>query len=188
MSPESSAVIDEKERLRKSARLHGVAVYTRSLEALRNELTTLLRQRQAIDERMAEIHNSENLYLAVCEEDGVPLPSDLLLPYNEEMPLSLSIVDAIRNLLKQRSDGMTAAEVRDGLIAMEIDLHKVWNPIVVIRWILKRLMERGEIAGIPENKPVRYQWKTPVGSAMKLGLPRTRTLGRHRKEPEARPA
>ena len=179
MSPESSAVTDYKDRLRNSARFHGVCVYTRALEALR--------QRQGIDERMAELQRSVNVLLEVCEEDSVPLPSDLLLPFSEEMPLSISLIDAIRHLLMRRSDGMTAAEVRDGLIAMELDLHKLWNPIVLIRSTLKRLMERGEIAGLPENKPVRYKWINPVGMANGRS-PAHRTSGRHRKEPEPRPA
>ena len=188
MSPESSAVTDYKDRLRNSARSHGVGVYTQSLEVLRNELATLLKQRQVIDERMAELQRSVNVLLEVCEEDSVPLPSDLLLPFSAEMPLSISLIDAVRHLLKQHSVGMTAAEVRDGLIAMELDLHKLWNPIVLIRRTLKRLVERGEIAGAPENKAVRYQWKNSVGGAMKLGLPPTRSSGRHRKEPEPVPA
>jgi hypothetical protein len=168
MSPEVSPATDDKQRIRNSARVHGLGVYTRSITALRDEHTKLFKQRQGIDQRMAELQRELNVRIEVCEEDGVPLPSDILLPLNEEILLSLSLIDAIRNLLKQRSDWMTAGEISEGLIAMELDLHKLWNPIAVIRRSLKRLLERGEITGSPDDKPVRYRWINPVGTATKV--------------------
>jgi hypothetical protein len=168
MSPEVSPATDDKQRIRNSARVHGVAVYTRLLVNLRDKQTQLLKKRQGIDHDLVELQRTFNTLLAACKEDSVSLPSDLLLPFSEEMPLSLSLIDAVRNLLKQSGNWMTAGEVRDGLMAMELDLAKLWNPVVVIRNTLKRLMERGEIAGSPEDKPVRYQWINPAGRATKV--------------------
>ena len=102
--------------------------------------------------------------LATCEEDGVILPPDLLLPFNEEMPLSISLVDAVRAVLKARGDCMTVAEVRDGILAMELDLHKLWNPTALVRKTLQRLLERGEVSGDPQDKPVRFRWYDPAAS------------------------
>ncbi len=167
-SREVSLVMDDKDRIRNSARVHGVGVYSRSLTNLRDEQTRLLKQRQGIDQRMAELQRAFSVLIAVSEEDGVSLPDDLLLPFNEQMPLSVSLIDAVRNVLVQRSDWMTAGEISEGLIAMELDLHKLWNPVVVIRRTLKRLMERGEVTGSPDDKPVRYQWINPVGTATKV--------------------
>ncbi len=102
--------------------------------------------------------------LATCEEDGVILPPDLLLPFNEQMPLSISLVDAVRAVLKARGDFMTVAEVRDSLLSMELDLHKLWNPTDLVRKTLRRLLERREVSGEPEDKPVRFRWYDPAAS------------------------
>lgn len=103
-----------------------------------------------------------NTVLAVCEEDAVELPSDLVLPFDEDVPLSISLIDAVRAVLKQHRDFMTVAEVRDGILAMELDLHKLWNPTALVGKILKRLLERREVSGAPEDKPVRFQWIDPA--------------------------
>lgn len=183
MAFEVSPTTDNKERIRNSARVHGVGTCIRRLQTLRNEQIKLLKQRQGVDQRMVEIQRDVNQLVSVCQEDGIPLPSELLLPFNEDMPLSLSLADAVRNLLKQRGDEMTAGEIREGLIAMELDLPKLWNPVAVIRRTLKRLMERGEITGLPKDKPVRYRWVDPVGRALKLD---PQPKARRREDPETR--
>ena len=103
-----------------------------------------------------------NTVLAVCEEDGVALPPDLLLPFDEDVPLSISLIDAVRAVLKQAGDYMTVAQVRDAMLAMGLDLDKLWNPTVVVRDMLKRLLGRGEVSGDPPDKPVRYRWVDPA--------------------------
>ena len=160
-------MVDDKERLRISARINGVGVYERVLRAARAEQEKLLMLRQAIDRRTQGLQRITNTVLAVCEDDGVPLPPDLLLPFDEDVPLSLSLIDAVRAVLKQRGALMTVAEVRDSLLAMELDLHKLWNPTALLRNTLKRLLERGEVCGKPEDKPVRYRWGNPVAEEQK---------------------
>jgi hypothetical protein len=155
-------MMDEKERFRLSARNHGVGVYGRILRAARDECERLLKQRQQIDRQTKDLQRPMNTILAVCEEDGVELPSDLVLPFDEDVPLSISLIDAVRAVLKVRGDYMTASEVRDDLIAMELDLHKLWNPTAILRKTLKRLLERGEVSGAPGDKPLRFQWIDPA--------------------------
>jgi hypothetical protein len=154
--------MDETERFRNSAKVHGVGVYGRTLQAARAELKALLERRQAIDRRTKELQRFMNTLLGVCEEDAVDLPSDLVLPFDDDVPLSLSLIDAVRAVLKQRRDFMTVAEVRDEVLAMELDLHKLWNPTALVRRTLKRLLERGEVYGAPEDKPVRFEWIDPA--------------------------
>ena len=160
--------MDDKDRFRISARIHGVGVYERALEAARAELRKLLKWRQAIDRRTNNLQRFTGTVISICEEDGVPLPPDLLLPFDEDVPLSLSLIDAVRAVLKVRGAFMTVAEVRDSLLAMELDLHKLWNPTALVRMTLKRLLERGEVSGEPEDKPVRYRWRNPVAEAQEL--------------------
>ena len=138
-----------------------MGVYERALVAARAELRALLKKRQAIDRRTKDLQHYVGKVLAVCEEDGVLLPSDLLLPFDEDVSLSFSLIDAVRAVLKQRGEFMTLTEVRDSLLAMELDLHKLWNPTALVRKSLKRLLERGEVSGAPEDNPVRYKWLDP---------------------------
>jgi hypothetical protein len=104
--------MDEKERFRNSAKIHGLGVYERTLQAARADLRALLEKRQAIDRRTKELQRFMNTLLAVCEEDAVELPSDLVLPFDGDVPLSLSLIDALRAVLKQRRDFMTVADAR----------------------------------------------------------------------------
>jgi hypothetical protein len=165
--------MDDKERIRNSAKIYGVGVYARILENARTNLRALLGKRQEIDEQTRSLQRITNTVLAVCEEDGVLLPFDLLLPFDEDVLLSLSLIDAVRAVLKQHGDFMTVAEVRDRLVAMELDLHKLWNPTALVRKTLKRPLERGEVSGAPEGKPVRYKWLDPAGKAQKPDPPPT---------------
>ncbi len=153
---------DDKERFRNSARLHGVGVHERALKAAQAEMRKLLQWRQAIDRQTKDFYTLTGTVLSVCEEDGVELPSDLVLPFDEDAPLSLSLIDAVRAVLKQRGGFVTVVQVRESLDAMELDLHKLWNPTALVRKTLKRLHERGEVFGEPEDKPARYRWRNPV--------------------------
>ena len=94
--------MDDKERFRSSAKTHGVDVYSRILENTRTNLKALLKKRQEIEEQMRSLQRITNTVLAVCEEDAVELPSDLVLPFDEDVPLSISLVDAVRAVLKQQ--------------------------------------------------------------------------------------
>ena len=154
-------MMDDKERFRNSARIHGVVVYERALTAARAELRKLLKWRQAIDRRTKQLHGFTGTALSICEQDGVELPSDLLRPFDEDVTLSLSLVDAVRAVLKRSKDFMTVAEVRDAMLAMELDLPKLWNPTAGVGETLKRLLKRGEVSGEPPEKPVRFQWVDP---------------------------
>jgi hypothetical protein len=158
-----SLMMDETEQLRISARIYGVGVYERALQAARAELKKLLRRRQAIDRRTKSLQRFTGTILAICEEGGIELPSDLVLPSDEDVLLSTSLIDAVRAVLKQDRSFMTVAEVRDGILGMELDLHKQWNPTALVRETLKRLLERGEVSGAPEDKAVRYKWPDSAG-------------------------
>jgi hypothetical protein len=59
--------MDEKERFRNSAKIHGVGVYERELKAARDECARLLKQRQQIDRRTKELQRFMNTVLSVCE-------------------------------------------------------------------------------------------------------------------------
>jgi hypothetical protein len=162
-------MIDEKERLRISGQIHGPGVYTRALEAARNELAGLLQQRQEIDKRVMQLQRTVDALLAVCEEQGVQLPSDLLPP-ELESPTPIGFTDAVRNILRERGLPMGPIAVRDALVDMGIDMNKYSNPMVPVHNTLKRLCERGEVARTPlaETGGFQYVWFGPMGRALAL--------------------
>jgi len=165
-------MVDEKQRLRIAGQIHGPGVFSRALKAARNELEVLLKQRQEIDKRIMALQRTVDALIAVCEEEGVELPADLL--QDVELPASATgFTDAVRNVLKESGLPMGPTAIRDGLIRRGIDMTKYSNPMVVVHNTLKRLCTQGDIQRTPvgESGAFQYVWVGPVGRALALDRP-----------------
>lgn len=137
--------------------------YKAALETARNELTQLGRQREWIDERMAQLKK--------IIEDLAPLVETELAAQiiatatrDDDMTgviiLNMGITDAIKQVFVIY-DRLTPLEVRDGLIKLGCDLSKYSNPMATIHSVLKRLEEQ--------------EWLTPIEKAGKRAYERIRT-------------
>ena len=163
-------MVNEKERLKIAGQIHGSGVYTRALEAARRELEDLLRERQGIDKRIIDRQRTVDALLAVCEEEGVQLPANLI-PNNLASPIGFT--DAVRQVLRESGIPIGPRTVRDRLIASGINMTKYSNPMVPVHNTLKRLCESGEVArsAVDDTGKFQYVWIGPIGKALERDGP-----------------
>jgi hypothetical protein len=168
--------MDEKERLRISGKIHGVGVYRKALESARSELARLAIEREKIARRMAALERMIEALVSICQEDGVSLPPDFVLPAGlETASTSAGLTDAIKDALRRSDTSMTPTEVRDKLLEAGFDLKRYASPLVPIHNTLKRLYDQGEIARTKEA-PIRYQWLDAVAKSTARGYGATNSL------------
>jgi len=132
--------------------------YKRALEAACREYEDLLKQRAALDTRIAQLAQSVGSLTRLC--GYVPT-------------VSWGPTEACRMVLKAAGHALTAAEIRAQLGAMGIDLSRYTNDLAVIHTVLKRLTESGEAKFVPRgwDKP-GYQWERTIApNATRNGRP-----------------
>jgi len=139
--------------------------YKRALEAASREYEDLLKQRAALDTRIAQLAQSIGSLTRLC--GYVPT-------------VSWGLTEACRMVLKAAGHALTAAEIRAQLGAMGIDMSRYTNDLAVIHTVLKRLTESGDAKFVPRgwDKP-GYQWlRTAVPRPMDKAAPNATRNGK----------
>jgi hypothetical protein len=128
----------------------GKAEYRRALESAIKEYERLKNERDALETRLAQLRQTIAGLGPLCE-----LPSR-----NAPPPLELGLTDACRSALRASMAGLSAAEVRDRIGGLGIDLERYSNLLASIHIVLKRLVAAGEAFSYRgrDGKPV-YAWK-----------------------------
>jgi hypothetical protein len=116
--------------------------YRRALDTAIREYETLGRQRQQIDQRLAEVTQTIGSLSRLCG----------LVP---TVPLGLT--DACRLVVRGAGLPVTAMDVRDRITAIGFDLSKYSNDLAAIHTILKRLNESGELRFVPRGNEADKQ-------------------------------
>jgi len=163
--------------------------YQKALNAASAELDGLLRQRDEIEKRIAQLKQTIMGLSALSEPTKDPYPADnveddkIYLPNAFELAAreaALAIAgmvhnrrvigfsDLVREILKASGEPMSAVDVRAGIINMGVDVDsKYTNALAVIHTTLRRLFEGGEVSRTVD--PVKgnlYQWKTHQARAL----------------------
>jgi hypothetical protein len=118
--------------------------YKRALDAACREYEDVARQRAAMDERLARLHESIGALTRLCG-------------YTPTVPWGLT--DACRVVLARAEHPLTPLAVRDRLLAIGFDLSKYSSDLSAIHTVLKRLNRAGELrvgARAPGNHA--YEW------------------------------
>ena len=96
-------------------------------------------------------------------------------PATEEPETPLGMTDCIRSILAETEDPLSAAEIRDRLEAMGLDMKSYSNPLATVHTVLRRLTESGEV----ETQDVEGMKK--FMAALKKGYAIGITIGKDRK-------
>jgi len=121
--------------------------YRRALEAATREYEDLGANRQAIDNRLAELAQTIGTL-------------SKLLGLTPTVPLGLT--DAIRLVVRGAGVPMTPTEVRDRLRGIGFDVSKYANDLAAVHTILKRLNESGELRFVARVGGHQYTWNRPL--------------------------
>lgn len=111
--------------------------YKPELEKFSADLENLVRQRAEIDKK---IHRLKQIIQNVAAMSGVEADEALapLVEYDNR-----GLTSGIRTILKVLNSAMTAADVRQSLIASGYDLSNYANASSVINTVLNRFAEKG---------------------------------------------
>lgn len=131
--------------------------YQRALEAACREWETLAAERARLDKRLAELQQTMATLSRLCGH--VPT-----------VPFGLA--DACRLILLRREQPLSAAQMREELEMMGLDLSKHANALASIHVTLKRLVEAGQARFLPggAGRSPAYAWKGPKLAGAK-GVP-----------------
>lgn len=141
------------------------------LEKFSKELETLIRQRADIDRR---IHRVKQVIQGIAAMDGIE-PDEALSALTEYE--SRGLTSGIKAVLEVIGGQLTAADIRQSLIASGHDLSGYANASSVINTVLNRLAQQGlvkkEIVKRDGNMVTTYMWAgmTPRTRKPKKKLP-----------------
>src|SRR4029077_135545 len=111
--------------------------YTPELEKFSKELGSLVRQRAEIDRK---IHRVKQIIQGIAARDGVDVDESLAALTEYE---NRGLASGIQSVLKVLEGPMSAAAIRQSLIASGHDLSGYANASSVINTILNRLVGKG---------------------------------------------
>jgi hypothetical protein len=147
--------------------------YRKALEAAAREYEALGRQRQQIDQRLAELAQTLGTLSRLC---------------GFEPTVGLGLSDACRLALRGSGVPMSPVEVRDRLKAIGVDLSRYSNDLAAVHTTLKRLNEAQELRFIVRGDGEKsYVWNRPPHAAT-LGpdiATALRTIGEKRRTAKA---
>jgi hypothetical protein len=127
-------------------------LYRQTLEAAKAEFDSLLEEEGKLENRLAVIRERTDVLRKTIISVG-----DLLGEDRE--PESVGITDAIRAVLKGRSDALFSAKgIRMSLQNANFPLANYKNVLAVIHTTLKRLEEQEEIAPVIRENKTYYKW------------------------------
>ena len=127
-------------------------LYRQTLEAAKAEYDGLLEEEGKLEARLAYIRERAEVLRKTIISVG-----DLLGEDRE--PESIGITDAIRTVIKGRSDAIFSARgVRASLQQANFPLANYKNVLAVIHTTMKRLEEQGEIEPVVRDNKTYYKW------------------------------
>src|SRR5260370_20311140 len=143
--------------------------YKRILDAAKSEIDELMRQRDALNERISKLSPIVEYLTLLCQEKFVQETTPASPPSVEDMGLT----DAMRSIFRTAAPRvLVPTMVRDELRNAGFNLDKYVNEMPPIHNTLKRLVLAGEI----EPSGTGYKWvsvlkRTLLESGFKSGHP-----------------
>jgi hypothetical protein len=134
--------------------------YTTELEKFSAQLEALVRERAEIDNK---IHRVKQIIQGIAGLEGIEA-DELLAPLTEYENRGLA--SSIKAILQVIDAPMTAAQIRQGLIASGHELTGYANASSVINTVLNRFAKKGLVTKALEQKDgqmvTTYEWVTQL--------------------------
>src|SRR5436190_7172113 len=129
--------------------------YRRALEAASKEYEQLAAEREHVDRRLSELAQTIGTLSRLCG-------------FTPTVPWGLS--DACRTVLRNAGAALTAAQIRDRLVAIGCDLSVYSNALAAIHTTLKRLAAAGELrTAAAASGKLGYLWvRSPNAATLTL--------------------
>jgi hypothetical protein len=139
--------------------------YRRDLKARKQELAGLLRQRQKIDQKMAQLQPVINYLEGLCRELGERVAQESAI----KVELTTGLTELTRVTLEEAFIPVTASELKKRMEAKGFDFSRYSNPLASIHTVLQRLVKSGKVKVVPQKGGKKaYQWITVIDGLLSL--------------------
>ncbi len=144
------------------------SAFEMALKEAKKSLQGALDERNTLEHRILSLKQTIEGLTFLCNSDS---DEELLVTGDgDSFAFQLtSLTDSIRRVFSTSSEPMlTPTEVRDGLVAIGVDLSKYKQPLVPIHNTLKRLVTQQELVEFRDDRnDLRgYRWVSPLARAV----------------------
>jgi hypothetical protein len=139
--------------------------YRRDLKARKRELAGLLRQRQGIDQKMAQLQPIINHLEGLCRELG----DRAAMENAAKVELTTGMTELARVTLEEAYMPLSASELKQRMEAKGFDFSKYSNPLASIHTVLQRLVKSRQVKMVPQKAGKKaYQWITVIDGLLAI--------------------
>ena len=139
--------------------------YRRDLKTKKQELTGLLRQRQEIDHKIAQLQPLISHLESLCRELGDRAAKETAT----KVELTTGMTELARITLEEAFLPISASELKKRMESKGFDFSEYASPLAAIHTVLKRLVKSGKVKVVPQKAGKKaYQWVTLVDGLLTL--------------------
>src|SRR5439155_15436305 len=119
------------------------------------ELADLLRQRQKVDQKIAQLQPVISHLEGLCKELGEKAAHETAT----KVQLTAGLTELVRVTLEEAFVPVSASEVKNRMEAKGFDFSEYSNPLASIHTVLQRLVKGGKVKVVPRKGGRKaYQW------------------------------
>jgi DNA repair exonuclease SbcCD ATPase subunit len=142
-----------------------VSSYRRDLQTKKQELARLLRQRQEIDHKIAQLQPLISHLEGLCKELGDRAAKEAAT----KVELTTGLTELARITLEEVGLPLNASQLKTRMETKGFDFSKYTSPLATLHTILTRLVKSGRVRVVPEKGGKRsYQWVTTIDNLLSL--------------------
>ena len=131
--------------------------YRRDLRTKKQELAGLLRQRQEIDQKIAQSQPLISHLEGLCRELGDRAAKEAAA----KVELTTGLTELARTTLEEAALPLSASDLKTRMEAKGFDFSKYTSPLAILHTVLNRLAKSGKVKVVPlKGGKKSYQWIT----------------------------
>jgi len=139
--------------------------YRRDLKAKKQQLTGLLRQRQEIDRKIAQLQPLISHLEGLCRELGDRAAKEAA----SKVELTTGMTELARAILEEAFLPLSASELKKRMETKGFDFSKYASPLATLHTVLNRLVKSGKVKVVPQKGGKKsYQWITVIDNLLSV--------------------
>ena len=139
--------------------------YRRDLRTKKQELAGLLRQRQEIDQKIAQLQPLLSHLEGLCRELGDRAAKEAAA----KVELTTGLTELARTALEEAALPLSASDLKTRMEAKGFDFSKYTSPLAILHTVLNRLVKSGKVKVVPlKGGKKSYQWITVIDSLLSV--------------------
>ena len=139
--------------------------YRRDLQTKKQELARLLRHRQEIDHKIAQLQPLISHLNGLCRELGDRPAKEAAA----KVESTTGLTELARTTLEEAALPISASDLKTRMEAKGFDFSKYASPLATLHTVLNRLVKSGKVKMVPQKGGKKsYQWITVIDGLLSL--------------------